>query len=220
MANLSFVPEWFFVYSLIFGLAFSIICFAVSLYSFKIYKLSGQRQSKHFGVAFLFFSLSYIIQFVLNLVIFSEVNERFLNIIEFQNIITINTLSIFAHMILFTFGLITLIYMILGVKNKWIYSGLMLASLLFLVFSANKINFFYVLSSLLLIILSIYYFQHFIKNKNSKSVLMVIAFFLLFVGHIHFIFLMNNEIEYALGSFLELSAYILILINLVRVLKK
>jgi len=220
MATLSFVPEWFFVYGLVFGLAFAIITLAVSLYSFKIYRLSNQKQSKLFGTAFLLFSISYFIQFFLNLAIFSELNERILNLIEFQNLITLNTLSIFVHMILFTFGLVTLIYMILNVKNKWIYSGMMLISVLFLLISANKINFFFILSSLLLIIILIYYFQHSIKHKSSRSVLMIVAFFLLMIGHIHFIFLINHEIEYVLGSFLELAAYILILVNFLRVLKK
>ena len=220
MAGLSFVPEWFFVYSLAFGLAFAIITLAVSLYSFKIYRLSGQRQSKIFGTAFLLFSLSYLIQFILNLTVFSELNEQIFSLIEFQHLITLNTLSIFAHMILFTLGLVSLVYMVLNVKNKWIYSGLMIASVLLIFFSANKINFFYVISSILLAIVSVYYFQHSIKDKNSKSVLIVVAFFFLLIGHIHFIFLVNNQIEYVLGNFLELAAYILILVNLLRVLKK
>jgi hypothetical protein len=220
MASLSFVPQWFFVYGLAFGLAFAIISLAVSIYSFKIYRLSGQRQSKLFGVAFLLFSISYFIQFFLNLAIVSELNESILNVLDFQQIITMNNLSIFVHMILFTLGLVTLIYMVIGVKNKWIYSGLMLVSVLFLFLSANKINFFYIFSSALLIVLTMYYFQHSIKDRNTKSIPIVIAFFLLLIGHIHFIFLVNDSIEYVLGSFLELAAYILILINLLRVLKK
>lgn len=220
MPTLSFAPNWFFAYGLAFGLAFAAISLAVSIYSFKIYKLSGQRQSKLFGVAFLLFSISYFIQFFLNVAIVSKLSERILNIIQFQSVITLNTLSIFVHMVLFTLGLVTLIYMISGVKNKWMYLGLMFFSVLFLFLSANKINFFYIFSSLLLVIISIYYFQHSIKHKSVNSILIVIAFFLLLIGHIHFIFLINNNIEYVLGSFLELGAYILILINLFRVLRK
>ncbi|MGY4883984.1 MAG: hypothetical protein ACP5NZ_00195 [Nanobdellota archaeon] len=220
MAGLSFVPEWFFIYGLAFGLVFASITLGVSLYSFKIYRLSGQRQSKFFGIAFLFFSLSYLIQFILNLAVFYELNERILNWIEFQNIITLNSLSIFAHMILFTLGLVTLIYMILGIKKGWIYAGMMILSILFILFSADKINFFYMLSTLLLAIISIYYFKHSIENKKSKSVPIVVAFFFLLIGHVHFIFLINSQIEYVLGNFLELAAYVIILINLLRALKK
>jgi hypothetical protein len=220
MASISFIPEWFFVYGLVFGLLFAIITLAVSLYSFKIYRLSGQRQSKLFGTAFLFFSISHFIEFFLNLSIFSELNERIISVINFQSIITLNNLSIFVHMLLFTLGLITLFYMILNVKNKWIYLGLMFVSTLFLLLSANKISFFFIFSSLLLIIISIYYFQHSIKYKNNRLLLVVIAFFLLLMSHIHFIFLIGHEIEYVLGSLLELVAYILILVNLLRVLKK
>jgi hypothetical protein len=220
MATLSFVPEWFITYGLAFGLTFAVISLAVSIYSFKVHRLSGQRQSKLFGFAFLLFSISYFIQFFLNLAIISELKETILNAIEFQDVITLNNIAIFSHMILFTLGLVTLIYMILGIKNRWIYSGLMFISVLFLFLSANKVNFFYILSSVLLVVISVYYLQHSIKYKNTRSVLMVIAFFLLLMGHIHFIFLINHEIEYVLGSFMELSAYILILVNLIRVLKK
>ena len=190
MATISFVPQWFLMYGLGFELAFAIITLAVSIYSFKVYKLSDQRQSKLFGSAFLLFSISYFIQFFLNLSIFLELNEEILNLIEFQNLVTISNLSIFVHMILFTLGLVTLVYMVLNIKNKWIYSGMIAISLLFLLLSADKISFFFILSSFLLIVISIYYFQHSIEKKNTRSIPVVIAFFFLFVirfwdeGHI------------------------------------
>jgi hypothetical protein len=220
MASIAFIPEWFFIYGLIFGLVFAVITLVVSLYSFRVYRLSGQRQSKLFGTAFLLFSISYFIEFFLNLSIFSKLNEEIISLIDFQNIITLNNLSIVAHMLFFALGLVTLFYMILNVKNKWIYSGLMFLSILFLLFSANKIWFFFILSSFLLIIISVYYLEHSIKHSNKRSVLMVIAFFFLLISHIHFIFSVTQEFEYVLGSFFELAAYILILINLIKAIKK
>ena len=220
MVSLSFFPTWFLGYGLVFELAFAIITLLVSIYSFKIYRLSGQRQSKIFGTAFLFFSLSYLIQFFINVSILSELSERIISVIEFQNIVTLNSLAIFSHMIFFTLGLVTLSYMILNVKNDWIYIGFMIASVLIIFFSADKINFFYVLSSTLLMVISAHYLKNYMEKKHKRTILILIAFVFLLFGHIHFIFLMNHSTYYVIGNFLELIAYVLILINLLNVLRK
>lgn len=220
MTDISFIPNWFFGYGMAFELIFAIITLAVSWYSFQIYKLSEDKHSKYFGFAFLFFSISYFIQFILNIAILFELNEKIINLIEIKDIITLDIFYTLTHMILFTLGLVTLCYMILNIKNKKVYAGMILISLLFILFSVVKINLFYVLSSVLLLFISFYYLRNYIKNTNSKTILMVIAFFCLLIGHLHFIFLMNHQIYYIIGSFLELIAYILILINLLRVIKK
>jgi hypothetical protein len=220
MVSLSFVPNWFLGYGLIFELAFAVITLAVSIYSFKIYKLSGQRQSKIFGAAFLFFSLSYFIQLFINLSIIAELNERIMSVIEFQNLVTLNSLAIFSHMIFFTLGLVTLSYMILNVKSKPVYIVMMVLSVGFILLSADKINFFYILSSLLLIVISAHYLKNYLEKKHSRTILIMVAFIFLLFGHIHFIFLVNHEVYFVIGNFLELVAYTLILINLLKVLKK
>lgn len=220
MTHLSIVPDWFFGYGMIFELAFAMITLAVSLYAFKIYKLSEDRHSKHLGYAFLFFSLSYFIQFILNVAMLFELNEAILNLVELKDIITLDVFYIFTHMILFTLGLVTLCYMALKVKNKAVYVGMLLGSMLIVLFSINQINFFYIFSSLLLLFISIHYLKNYIDGSHNKSLLMVIAFFCLFVGHLHFIFLANHPVYYIIGNFLELVAYTLILINLLSVIKK
>jgi hypothetical protein len=220
MTHLSIIPDWFFGYGMMFELAFAIITLAVCWYSFKIYKLSEDRNSKHLGYAFLFFSISYFVQFILNVAMFFELNEKILNIIELKDILTLDVFYILTHMILFTLGLVTLCYMVLKIKNKALYIFMMLFSILIILFSVNQIYIFYIFSSLLLLFITSYYLKNYIKNPNSKGVLMLIAFLFLLFGHLHFIFLMNHPVYYIIGSFLELVAYVLILINLLRVLRK
>jgi hypothetical protein len=219
MAHLLFAPEWFFIYELIFALVYALITLAVSLYSFKVYRLSNQRHSKLFGVAFLLLSISYFIEFILSLSVLSEINETIMSVIDFQNIITLNNLSIFSHMLFFTMALVTLFYMILDVKSKVVYSALLFISVLFLLLAVDKVIFFFIFSSVLLIVISVDYLKNAINNKNKRTMLIVLAFVSLLIGHIHFIFSIANEIEYIIGSFFELTAYILILINLLKVLK-
>lgn len=220
MVHISFIPDWFLCYGIIFELAFAIITLFVSIYSFRVYKLSEQKKSRTFGLAFLFISISYFIQFFINLAIMSELNEKVLNLVEFRNLITLDNLAIFFHMIFFIFGLVTLIYMILGGKNRFIYIISLMISALFIFASARNMAFFYVFSSLLLVFILTDYVGNYIKNKNGKTFLIMLAFFFLFIGHLNFIFLVNNQLVYVVGNFLELAAYILILINLIRVIKK
>lgn len=220
MTNISFIPSWFFGYGVAFQLIFAIITLAVGLYSFRIYKLSEDRHSKYFGIAFLFFSISYFIQLILNIAMLLKLNEKIISLIEIRYILTLDIFYIFTHMILFTLGLVTICYMVLNIKNKGIYFGMLLLSFLFILFSINQISIFYIFSSLLLSFISIYYLRNYLKYARSKTIFMVIAFLFLLFGNIHFIFLMNHQIFYILGNFLELIAYILILINLLRVIKK
>ena len=121
MADLSSVSGGFFGYDAVFELVFALITLAVAFYSFKIYKLSDQKKSRIFGIAFLFISSSYFIQSLFNTSIFFELNEKFISLIEINNLLTINILSIFLHMVFFTVGIVTLIYMIAGGKNRFLY---------------------------------------------------------------------------------------------------
>ena len=109
--------------------------------------------------------------------------------------------------------------MVLNVKNKLVYLSILFLSVLFLLLSIDKITFFFIFSSVLLVVISIDYLKNALDNNNKKTMLIVLAFISLLVGHIHFIFSVINEIEYIIGSFFELTAYILILINLLKVLK-
>jgi len=220
MANLYLIPRWFFGYDVFLELAFALITLIVSYYAYKIYRLSGQYQSKLFSIAFSFFSISYFIQSLLNFAIISKLGENICSAIKLQNITTLNLYGIYIHTIFSVIGLVTLAYMTLKTKSLKIYSMILLISLLTLILSLNKIYLFYVLSSFLLVYIVLHYLVNFLENKQINTLLVLIAFLLLLFGHIHFIFAINHELFYILGHFLELTAYLLILINLIMVLKK
>jgi len=213
MAHLFLTSNWFFLYDVIFELFFAITALIVSVYSFKVYKLSNQNQPKLFGIAFLSFSISYFIQSILNYLIISEKAQII------SNIGILNSLGLFSHIFFFIIGLTTLAYMVLKIRSKQTYILLLSSSLLSFLIIANKLYWFYAFSSLLLIFISIYYFLNFTKNKKPKSFIIFLAFLFLLFGHIHFIFSVNHLLYYIIGHFLELLAYILILINLTLVLK-
>ncbi len=220
MANIYLVPNWFLGYDILLELAFAIVSLIVGIYAFKIYKLSEQQESKLFSIAFFSISVSYFIQSFLNFAIISELNENISILLRINNINTMNNLGIFAHMIFFMAGLITLVYMTLRIRSVKAYSLLFIIIMLSLIFSLNKLYIFYLLSSVLLLYILIHYFKNYFESRKPRMLLVLVAFAFLLFGTIHFIFSLNHGLYYVIGHFLELIAYLLILTNLILVIRK
>jgi len=219
MANLFLIPKWFFGYGVAFELIFAVITLAVAIYSFRVYKLSNQNQPKLFGIAFLFFSISYFIQSILNYFIISEIAQNISAVMKLQSVTLFNTIGIYVHMFFFIIGLVTLAYMTLKIKSLKTFALLIMMYLLTFFLIDDKIPLFYVMSSLLLVFISIHYLFNFIKNKKPRNFLVLLAFLFILFGNLHFIFAVNHTIYYVIGHFLDLVAYILILVNLLLILK-
>jgi hypothetical protein len=219
MTNPFIIPSWFFNYGIIFTLAFAIITLAVGLFAFKIYKLSEQKSAKLFGISFIFISLHYFIQSFLNFSIVSTLNQNICNVMKIENINTLSVLGAYSHMFLFVIGLATLTYMTLKVKNKTVFALILALPLVSIIFSLNKLYLFYAMASIFLIFISIHYLKNYLKNRQVKTLFILIAFIFLLFGNLHFLVSVNHGVYYVIGHFLELVAYILILLNFILVLK-
>ena len=219
MQNIYLIPNWFFGLDVIFEFAFFIIAIVVAFYAFKTYKISGQTQLKIFGYSFLFISLSYLIQSFTNFLIISKLNENICNLLNIQTVTSLNILGMYGHIIFFILGLGSLTYMTFNLKSKKTYSLIIIFSLFLVFYSSNIIYTFYLTSSVLLIYIVTHYLTNYLKRKQIKSLLMLLAFVFLLFGSIHFLFAVNHALFYAVGHFFELVAYIFILINLLLILK-
>lgn len=220
MVHMYLVPQWFFGYDVLLELLFALVTLLVSIYAFKVYKLSGERQPALFGASFLLISLSYLAQCLLNFMIVSELNKDICNAMKLANIDTLNAMGIYSHMFFFISGLLLLAYMTLKTKSVKTLSLVFILSYALLWFSSDTFYAFYFLSSLLLVYIVVYYLSNYIKHKQKRTLLVLIAFAFLLFGSIHFIFSINHSLFYALGHILGLIAYILILINLIIVIRK
>lgn len=213
MIDLYLAPNWFLGYDICLELVFAIITLLVCFYGFKIYKLSEQRESKLFGLSFLFISAAYFVQSFVNFSMISklkgDIDAGLLDYIGFN-----------THIILFMIGLITFAYMTFKVKNGKIYSLFLILMLVSVLLSENVLYTFYLLSSVLLMYIIVYYFSSYLKKKQPGILFTLIAFALLLFARIHFIISINYSLYYAIGHLLELIAYIIILVNLILVIKK
>ncbi len=217
MSNIYIIPEWFFNYSIAFGLIFAVITLLVGLYALKIYRLSAQRQSKLFGIGFLFISFSYFIKSILTYILFTKIQNKIIDLVFLNAWININ---LYVHMLFFIAGLITILYTTTNIENSRLYSLLLALSILPLTFAESKIAAFHIISAVLLIYLTGYYLLAYLERENKRNLIVFGAFLILLIVHIDLIFSLNSGIYYVIGDVLTLFSYLLILTNLLLVTKK
>lgn len=219
MATLYFSPNWFYFYSLIFEAIFALTTSLISLYSFKVYSLAKQKDSKLFGIGFSLISASYVIWLLINLFLLDQFQDG-VQALELGKLAMLGTLGVYLHILFFISGLLTITYITLKACNSKIYSLLVILVILVIFLSCNKAIAFYLLASIFLIYIVIYYLLQYLKKKNQKTLLVLISFILLLISYIQFIFASNNYLYYVAGHFFELIAYLILLIQLIIIIKK
>lgn len=213
------IPNWFFGFDIGMELLFSLITFLVAIVAFRIGQVTNERKIKLFGSAFLLIALSYLI--------WAGINYWFVNLsaggyreVSIQSVAIIGVLSLYAYMILFASGLVTLSYLVCDSKKGKVYYLIFGLSLLVIFVSISKLVSFRILSLFLISVITYHYFEDYIEFKNKKSYLILLAFCLLFISSLVFIFSSVYYQAYVVGHVLELVAYVLILINLKKSVKR
>lgn len=222
MAIFYTIPVWFSGYDIIFELVFALITALVAAYSFRVYSLSNQRESKIFGIGFSLISLSYLLWAALNFSIFSEIKEGITNgisIVELQNLSTINYLSAYSHVFLFLLGLATLVYMSLKVDSIRIYLLLSALTIVSVLGVFETVFSFYLPAAILTIFILIYYLNVYSENHNPKTLFVLIGFTFLLFSLIDFILIKDQHVQYVISHLLVFLAYIFILMSLIIVIR-
>jgi hypothetical protein len=208
-----FSPPWFFGYDVALELLFCAVSFLVAVFSIKIYNRTYQKPVKLFAMSFIFISMSYLIQSAFNAVMVSEERSLITGAI-------LDTVAMYAHMLLMTIGLSILAYMTFKVDSKRLIALISAISLIAIFMSRNPMYSFFLISSIYLGIALIHFALNYIRKPSTESLLIVLAFVFLMFGSIHFIFSVDHALFYAIGHVLELVAYSMILINLLMVQRK
>lgn len=213
-------PAWFNGYDVAFELVFGIISLVIAFFALRIYKASDQKPAKLLSFAFFSISLSYIIKSVFNFLIISKLNETVCGMINLSSAVALDSIGLYLHMIFMLIGLVILMYMVLKFRKARTFWIFLAVTFIAMIYSQNMPITYYAISALYLAVISWHYIENFLSNKQTKTLLVAIAFIFLFFGSIHFLLSVNHQLFYVIGHFLELVAYILILINFYLVLKK
>ena len=219
MATIYIVPEWFFKLSLGLELVFSIVTLIVAIYALRVYRIFEQREVKLLSTSFFLISISYLMKAALNLFVLKEVREG-VRILNYNSLNTIGILGFYSYVILFMTGLVTLTYITFKIKNWRVYSLILATNLIIIFFNNDKAFAFNLLSSILLFYVVIHYSIEYKNKKNSKTLLVLLAFIALFLSGLGFVFAENYYANYVIGHLLELASYLLMLTSLILTIRK
>ncbi len=219
MGNIFITPEWFFGYDIVLEILFAVVAMMVSFYAWKIYKITDERNIRLFSMAFLFISLSYITQSILNFIILTQLQAKVCGIMNLESVYLLNLFGIYVHSILFLIGLLLLTYVALKIYSLRTFVLLFILVFTSLYFSPHKTFMLYLLSTTLLGFIVYYYIANYINNRKPTTLIVTIAMITLFAGYLYFIFATENPFYYVVGHVLELLAYLLVLGNLIIILR-
>ena len=211
------ISQGFMNLNILFTLAFAVTTFLVSFISYKVYKLTYRKELKLFSFAFLSFAFAYILQLILGIVLKYKL-ETVVRA-KFRTAVPFITASTFSHEILFSVGLILLVYMTCKTRSKQLFGLLLGLVLIPILFNPMSIHVFHIISSFMLMFLVLFYYRNYRAHKNLKTELVLIAFVFLLISNFTFIFAARQGLFFILGRSLELIAYVCVLVNL-RLLKK
>jgi hypothetical protein len=217
MHTIFLVPQWFIGYDIILEALFGVITLLVALKAFQVHSMSSQHQVKLFGIGFLFVSISYFLQAIINIFIITEINESMDRAVDLLTIGDINGIGLWLHATFFMLALVTLAYMTLDIKSAKAYVLLAIIVGAALVLSVDLLLALYLFSIVLLAFIATHYIINFFRRKRLQTFIVLLAFLLLLVGSIHFAFSVSNAKDYVIGHLLGFFAYVLIIINLMMV---
>jgi len=220
MASILDIPTWFLTTRIGLDFLFALVTLMVSHNAFKIYALSKRREVKLLSTGFFFISTSYIIQTFFGIMILTKLNQGICDFWEIQSVATINLMTIILHILFFSIGTVTLVYMTFRKKNLKLYFLLLGISLLALSSSKNIILTFHMLTTAFFLYLVLHYHEMIKKLKKQKVLIIFIVFTLLFLSSIDFILSRFHDGFFITGHILEFGAYLLILVNLIQTNKK
>lgn len=219
MGYVYLVPYWFFGFDIAMQLLFAIITAVVAFYAFKTYNLGQQREIRLFGFGFFFISFAYVVKAISTLFILRNIQQDFLTL-SLQNLNRIEIIGLSIYVFFFLAGLVTIAYTTFRVKSLRVYSLLLATNIIVMMTSADKAMAFNFLSTILLFYISVHYAMEYYKNRNSRILFVLSAFFLLLLSNLELLFANGFYGNYIISHVAELISYSLILTSLALAIKK
>ena len=213
-------PPWFFKYDILFGFLFTLACFLIAGFSYNIYTKIKQKNVLCLSVGFLFMGFAYLSQALINTYFFLNLGKGLCANFQLQHITFLSSLSLTLHLIFMLIGLSFLTYTTLKSREPKILYILLGASVISLLLSRDLFHTFFILSALYFALITWHFVDNYLKNRQPKTLLTALAFFVLTLGWIEFIFINYSPFFYVLGRLLELGAFLLILWNYALVKKR
>ena len=219
--DLLFRPAWFILTESIFGIISMIVTFLISLYAYKIYWILSNKKYLFMAVAFFSISLGFLGKTISDMtIIYYDFLIKLLP--SFFRLAYIYTGSLLLYSFLVLSGYVLLACLAMDVKKKGTILALCLIAFLcsILIRRTSSFTFFYFSSFVLLAVYIVpYMYENYKKQRTRNAYRVYLSFLLLAIASFFFIGITihGSYLLYILGNLLNLSAYLLLLINSISV---
>jgi len=220
MTNIYLAPAWFYGYDVLLEAVFALVALSISFFALKIYRESSIRQLQLLSISFFFISMSYFVQAVFSYLSYTELNKQFLKLADIYSIILFDTAGMYLHILFMMAGLAVLFFMTLNTGSSRVLWAFLLLTLISIILSSNTLLTYYILSTVYLLFISWHFIANYLKNRQIRTLLVALAFLLMLFGSVHLFLAVNHKLFFVIANFLDLAAYVLILVNLYLVCKK
>jgi hypothetical protein len=228
MISLVFSPKWFYGYDIIFEALAVIVTLIIGFYSLRIYRFSKLRLYKFFGLSFLAFGVSFLAKIAMNFALYnvSTVKETLQQAAVTQQLLVRSNLMLQAgydvHRFLFLLALLGIYWIVSKSENNehrdlFIYFIFMIA-----LFSFSTYYIFHLTSAIILLFILKHFRALCFRKKDAKASarLNFLAFGLLFLSQLVFIFVFLNNAIYVVAEVVQLFGFIIFLISILSIVLK
>lgn len=206
--------------NILFEFLFVLATVLIGFHAKRIYNLTKTRKYFLFSSAFWLISIAYTVKLITNILVYSSVLGDSSALGKVTFITSILQYGTVFHMMFMIAAYVMLIGLSFKLENTRIMLLLFLTSFLSILFSSNSNFIFYLLLSLFLVYLTLYFYRNYSEKKSKNALLVFLGFLMILLGQISFILAPYYKIAYFLGHLWELSGYSLMFINLVIILRK
>jgi hypothetical protein len=202
----------------VFGFIIVLTALLLSIYSYKVYNFTKNRNYLLFCISFLFIALGYCVKTGIDLLVSIESLEKnlFFGEIGFPLLMK-SALLLYMVLILIGYIIMTVIVMKGNRKTALLFLLLLIVSLFI---SQNYFLTFNLTAIVLLAFLAYHFYRNFDEIRSLNAGIVWFGFMLILLSHLVIIFMLFSNKFYLLSNLFLISGFLLLLVNYLLVLKK
>lgn len=223
MAQYIFSPEWFYGIDIIFEMFSVVVCFLIAYYARKLYSISKENKHNYFSLIFFFIGIAFIAKIATNFTLYYDVFRvtqvgtalRFVNY-QYKSRVAY-FLGYFAFRFLMIAAFSSLYLLTHETRSRKLVYLIIYFVLVTTFFSHHVYYIFHITMAVLLFILAGYYYTVYRNRGVSSSRVVAYAFGILLLSQIFFLLMAFGLEMYAVGEFVQLAGFSLLLYNFLTV---
>lgn len=225
MIKLVFSPKWFFGIDIVFEIAAIFITLLISLYGYRIYKLSKNKEHKYFSTSFLLIALSFILKTITSFDIYYSVLKtvdlgfRTVTMVFLYYSDTLHLVGLLASRMLMLIAFFSLFLLTDRGHSKNDIYMISYFLLITTIFSSSAYYLFHITLGFAIFFLCLHFRKNYRKDRKVNKLAVFLSFVLLLTSQLAFTLIFLEEEFYVLGEILMLIGYLVLLLNYISVHK-